>query len=186
MEPQLAFVFGDMVLDAERRELRSGSMLIPIEPQVFDLLEFLIRNRDRVVGRDDLIASIWRGRTVSDSAIAARINAVRRAVGDDGEQQRWIRTVARKGFRFVGDVREDVGSATPSSLAERSHPASSKSGNHVLPDDRRRQPSGGMCRQRYAPRVCSYIAYSSSVRLAEPHPGTAVAFPRRSIPAHSL
>jgi DNA-binding winged helix-turn-helix (wHTH) protein/pimeloyl-ACP methyl ester carboxylesterase len=114
----LAFVFGDMVLDADRRELRSGSMLISIEPQVFDLLEFLIRNRDRVVGRDNLIASIWRGRTVSDSAIAARINAVRRAVGDDGEQQRWIRTIARKGFRFVGDVREDAGSATPSSLAD--------------------------------------------------------------------
>lgn len=101
------FLFADMVLDSERRELRSGSKPTAIEPQVFDLLEFLIRNRDRVVSRDDLLAAVWHGRIVSDSAIAARVNAARRAVGDSGEQQRWIRTVARKGFRFVGDVREE-------------------------------------------------------------------------------
>jgi DNA-binding winged helix-turn-helix (wHTH) protein/pimeloyl-ACP methyl ester carboxylesterase len=114
----LAFLFGDMALDATRRELRTESALVAIEPQVFDLLEFLIRNRDRVVSKDDLIASVWGGRMVSDSAIAARINAARRAVGDDGERQRWIRTVARKGFRFVGDVREERESATLSSSAE--------------------------------------------------------------------
>ena len=104
----MAYLFGHMVLDADRRELRSGSSMIAIEPQVFDLLEFLIRNRDRVVSRDDLLAAVWDGRAVSDSAVAARINAVRRAVGDSGEQQRWIRTIARKGFRFVGDVREQA------------------------------------------------------------------------------
>ena len=90
--------------------MRSGSALIPIEPQVFDILNFLIRNRDRVVSKDDLLTAIWGGRLVSDSAIAARINAARRALGDSGEQQHWIRTIARKGFRFVGDVSEDVGS----------------------------------------------------------------------------
>jgi DNA-binding winged helix-turn-helix (wHTH) protein/pimeloyl-ACP methyl ester carboxylesterase len=100
----MIFVFGDMSLDPERRELRSGSKMVPIEPKVFDLLEFLIRNRDRVVSRDDLVASIWGGCAVSDSAIAVRIHAARCAIGDDGEQQRWIRTVARKGFRFVGEV----------------------------------------------------------------------------------
>jgi DNA-binding winged helix-turn-helix (wHTH) protein len=100
------FCFGNMVLDSERRELRSGSVCVPIEPQVFDLLEFLIRNRDRVVSKDDLVTSVWHRRVVSEAAIAARINAVRRAIGDDGKQQRWIRTIARKGFRFVGDVRE--------------------------------------------------------------------------------
>ena len=105
----MTFLFGDIVLDAERRELRSGGTLIAIEPQVFDLLEFLIRNRDRVVSRDDLLEGVWGGRLVSDSAIGARINAARRVVGDSGEQQRWIRTVARKGFRFVGDVREEPG-----------------------------------------------------------------------------
>ena len=114
----MTFLFGDMVLDAERRELRSGSALIPIEPQVFDILDFLIRNRDRVVSKDDLLTAIWGGRLVSDSAIAARINAARRAVGDSGEQQHWIRTIARKGFRFVGDVSEDVGSRALTSRAK--------------------------------------------------------------------
>ena len=114
----MTFLFGDMVLDSERRELRSGSALIPIEPQVFDILDFLIRNRDRVVSKDDLLTAIWGGRLVSDSAIAARINAARRAVGDSGEQQHWIRTIARKGFRFVGDVSEDVGSRALTSRAK--------------------------------------------------------------------
>ena len=102
------FRFADMVLDPERRELRCGSGLVAIEPRVFDLLEFLIRNRDRVCSRDDLVAAVWHGRVVSESAIAARINAARRAVGDSGEQQRWIRTVARRGFRFVGDVADET------------------------------------------------------------------------------
>jgi DNA-binding winged helix-turn-helix (wHTH) protein len=83
-----------------------------------DILVFLIRNRDRVVSKDDLLTAVWNGRIVSESAIAARINAVRRAVGDDGEQQRWIRTVVRRGFRFVGDVREDAILETPSSSLE--------------------------------------------------------------------
>jgi DNA-binding winged helix-turn-helix (wHTH) protein len=117
------FVFGDLVLDGERRELRSGSKLIAIEPQVFDLLEFLIRNRDRVVSRDDLLAAVWHGRIVSDSAIAARVNAARRTVGDTGEQQRWIRTVARKGFRFVGSVREEAEAETALAGAAARQPA---------------------------------------------------------------
>ncbi len=106
-----------MVLDGTQRELRSGGTLVAIEPQVFDLLEYLIRNRDHVVSKDDLVASVWRGRIVSDSAIAARINAARRVIGDDGEQQRWIRTIARKGFRFVGEVLEEKGTANPPSGA---------------------------------------------------------------------
>ena len=114
----MTFLFGDMVLDSERRELRSGSALIPIEPQVFDILNFLIRNRDRVDSKDDILTAIWGGRLVSDSAIAARINAARRALGDSGEQQHWIRTIARKGFRFVGDVSEDVGSRSLTSGAK--------------------------------------------------------------------
>jgi DNA-binding winged helix-turn-helix (wHTH) protein/pimeloyl-ACP methyl ester carboxylesterase len=113
----MVFIFGNMSLDPERRELRSESMLVPIEPKVFDLLEFLIRNRDHVVSRDELLASTWGGRVVSDSAIAVRVNAARRAIGDDGEQQRWIRTVARRGFRFVGQVREATDPTVPESTA---------------------------------------------------------------------
>ena len=121
------FCFGDMILDGERRELRVGLKWIPIEPQVFDLLDFLIRNRDHVVSKDDLLEAVWRGRIVSESAIAARINAARRAIGDSGEQQRWIRTVARKGFRFVGDVCEQAeagGSRAQTAARQATHHAS--------------------------------------------------------------
>jgi TolB-like protein len=99
-------LFGDCALDAERRELTRGSEVIATGPQVFDLLLYLIRNRERVVSKDDVLDSVWSGRTVSESTLTSHINAVRKAVGDSGEQQRLIRTVARKGFRFVGEVRE--------------------------------------------------------------------------------
>lgn len=102
----MQFIFADHVLDPERRELWRGAEQIVPEPQVFDLLLFLIRNRDRVVSKDDLIADVWGGRIVSDSTLTSRINAARKAIGDSGEDQRLIRTIARKGVRFVADVRE--------------------------------------------------------------------------------
>jgi DNA-binding winged helix-turn-helix (wHTH) protein len=108
------FRFDDFALDVGRRELWRGSTLVPIEPQVFDLLLFLIRHRDRVVGKDDLIDGVWGGRIVSDSTLTSRINAARKAVGDNGEAQRLIRTAARKGIRFVGEVREDAAAAPQS------------------------------------------------------------------------
>ena len=98
------FSFEDFVVDRERGELRSGGTIIPIEPQVFDLLVYLIENRDRVVSKDDLIASVWGGRIVSDSTLDSRINGVRKALGDSGKEQRLIRTAARKGVRFLGEV----------------------------------------------------------------------------------
>ena len=97
--------FADHTLDTDRRELRHGSEPIAVEPQVFDLLNHLIRNRDRVVSKDDLIASVWDGRIVSESTLTSRINAARKAIGDSGEEQKLIRTIARRGFRFVGEVR---------------------------------------------------------------------------------
>jgi len=100
------FVFDDQVLDLDKRELWRGAEAIAVEPQVFDLLVFLLQNRARVVTKDDLIASVWRGRIVSESTLASRINAARKAVGDSGDEQRLIRTVPRKGIRFVGDVNE--------------------------------------------------------------------------------
>lgn len=102
----MLFSFDDFVLDVARRELRSRGKLVAVEPQVFDLLVFLIENRNRVVSRDDLIASVWGGRAVSDSTLDSRINAARRAVGDSGGKQSLIRTVPRKGVRFVGTLRE--------------------------------------------------------------------------------
>jgi TolB-like protein len=98
--------FEDHTLDIDRRELRRGLKRIAIEPQVFDLLVYLVQNRDRVVSKDDLIRAVWNGRIVSDSALSSRITAVRHAIGDSGEQQRLIRTIPRKGFRFVGEASE--------------------------------------------------------------------------------
>jgi len=98
------FSFQNFALDCERRELRAHGAIVPVEPQVFDLLVYLIENRDRVVSKDDLIASVWSGRIVSDSTLDSRINAVRKALGDSGGRQQFVRTIARKGFRFVGEV----------------------------------------------------------------------------------
>jgi TolB-like protein/tetratricopeptide (TPR) repeat protein len=99
------FLFDDHVLDTDRRELHRDLTPIAVEPQVFDLLAYLIQNRYRVVSKDELIAAVWDGRIVSESTLTSRINAARTAVGDTGAEQRLIRTIIRKGFRFVGDVR---------------------------------------------------------------------------------
>jgi TolB-like protein len=107
----LRYRFGHYSIDTDRRELRSGTALVAVEPQVFDILSYLIRNRERVVSRDDLIASIWAGRIVSESALTTRINAARSAIGDNGQDQRLIKTFPRKGIRFVAAVSEQRGQA---------------------------------------------------------------------------
>jgi TolB-like protein len=123
--------FEKCVLDTDRRELRRGESPVSVQPQVFDLLVYLIENRDRVVTKDDLLKVVWNGRIVSESTLISRINAARRAIGDDGDQQRLIRTIARKGVRFVGEVekrqvarslpveRSPAPSATTMALADR-------------------------------------------------------------------
>ena len=109
----MQFLFAGHTLDTDRRELRRGPESIAVEPQVFDLLIFLVENRDRVVSKDDLIASVWGGRIVSDSTLTSRVNAARKAVGDSGEDQKLIRTIARKGLRFVGAVRTQSNNDEP-------------------------------------------------------------------------
>jgi TolB-like protein len=98
------FLFDNHTLDTDTRELRRGDVAIQIQPQVFDLLTYLVQNRERVVTKDDLLAGVWGGRTVADSTLATHINAARKAVGDNGEEQKLIRTIARKGIRFIGEV----------------------------------------------------------------------------------
>jgi TolB-like protein len=102
----LRYLFEDYTLSSERRELHRGTDAVPITPQVFDLLEYLIRNRERVVSKDELISAVWNGRIVSDAALTTRLNAARHAIGDSGEAQRLLKTLPRKGFRFVGSVQE--------------------------------------------------------------------------------
>ena len=105
----MRYLFEDYSLDTDRRELRRGANAVAVEPQVFDLLVHLIRHRDRVVRKDDLLDAVWHRRAISESALFNRINAARCAIGDSGEQQRLIRTLPRRGLRFVGIVQEEHG-----------------------------------------------------------------------------
>ena len=105
----LHYLFEDYALDTDRRELRRGADVIGVAPQVFDLLVFLIRNRERFVSKDELIAAIWDGRVITDTALTTRLYVARSTVGDTGGSQRLIKTLPRKGFRFVGAVREEQG-----------------------------------------------------------------------------
>jgi DNA-binding winged helix-turn-helix (wHTH) protein len=102
----LRYRFEEYAFDTDLRELYRGADVVSIAPQVFDLLDYLIRNRERVVTKDDLINAIWNGRVVSDAALTTRLNATRSAIGDSGEKQRLIKTLPRRGFRFVGMVQE--------------------------------------------------------------------------------
>jgi TolB-like protein/class 3 adenylate cyclase len=104
--------FEEFSLDGHRRELRRGGDIVPVEPKVFDLLMYLIQHRERVVSRDELLDAVWNGRIVSDSALATCINAARMAIGDSGEAQSLIKTLPRRGFRFIGAVRGQKASAT--------------------------------------------------------------------------
>lgn len=101
----MRYLFEEYAFDTDRRELHRGTDAVWITPQVFDLLDYLIRNRERVVSKDDLIKAIWNGRSVSDAALTTRLNAARSAIGDSGEEQRFIKTLPRRGFRFIGQVR---------------------------------------------------------------------------------
>src|SRR6266852_3363303 len=110
--------FGDCEIDLERRELWRAKRAVHVEPQVFDLLVYLVQNRDRVVSKDDVIASVWGGRIVSESTLTSRINAARNAVGDSGRKQLLIRTISRKGLRFIGAVQTQVDDNTPTQATD--------------------------------------------------------------------
>ncbi|MBL8701239.1 MAG: winged helix-turn-helix domain-containing protein [Alphaproteobacteria bacterium] len=112
----MRLVIGDHELDLRRQEIRRAGAAVHAEPQVLDLLVHLIRNRDRVVGKDELIEVIWNGRIVSDAALSSCISAARKAVGDTGERQAMIKTMHRRGFRFVGPV-EEIAEAPPAEAA---------------------------------------------------------------------
>lgn len=96
----------DFVLDTGRYELRRGGAVIRVEPQVFDVLTQLLLNHDRFVSKEELFDSVWGGRFVGEAALTSRIKAARRALGDDGESQRYIRTVRGRGYQFVGTLLE--------------------------------------------------------------------------------
>ena len=105
------FRFTEFEIDVARHELRRAGTIVHIEPQVFDLLVHLIRHRDRIVGKDELFDVIWEGRIVSEATLSSRISAARRVLRDSGNDQSIIRTVYKRGFRFVCDVVEASASA---------------------------------------------------------------------------
>ena len=127
----MRYLFEEYAFDTDRRELHRGTDVVSVAPQVFDLLDYLIRNRERVVSKDDLVNAVWDGRIVSDAALTTRLNAARSAIGDSGEQQRLIKTLPRKGFRFVGAVRE---AQQPAAAAAVDHPEESPKPALALPD----------------------------------------------------
>src|SRR5262249_24705450 len=130
----LRYLFEDCALDTGRRELSRGGKAVAIAPQVFDLLDFLIRNRERVVSKDDLIAAVWEGRIVSDAALTTRLNVARNAIGDSGEEQRLIKTLPRKGVRFIATVRDEPAATDAKPAGETTAPSRS-------PPDRPDKPS---------------------------------------------
>ena len=136
----LLYLFEDYVLDTDRHELRRGSEVVPAEPQVFDVLTYLIENRERVVTREDLLASVWEGRTVSESTLSSRINAARVAVGDSGDEQRLIRTVLRRGFRFVGPVRAENKFAEPLAISRSFDASEAVASPDLMPVERPEVP----------------------------------------------
>ena len=131
----MRYLFEEYAFDTARRELCRGPDVIAITPQVFDLLAYLIRHRERVVTKDDLVGAIWDGRIVSDAALTTRLNAARCAIGDSGAEQRLIKTLPRKGFRFVGQVREgrEVAGPDPDGAPESAPAVPDKPSIAVLP-----------------------------------------------------
>jgi TolB-like protein/Tfp pilus assembly protein PilF len=113
---RVSLVFAGHEVDLRRQELRRAGQIIHVEPQVFDLLVHLVRNRDRVVSKDELLDAIWKGRIVSEAALSSRINAARKAIGDDGDRQVLIKTIHRRGFRFVGTVQEGASEPAEATL----------------------------------------------------------------------
>ena len=167
----MQFVFAGCVLDGDKREFTRHSEPIAMEPQVFDLLLFLLQNRDRVVSRDDLIASVWNGRIVSESTLSTRITAARKAIGDTGEDQILIKTYPRKGIRFVGDLQmvgvsrpneREQGPAAPSSFVQRMPPGSFEWGGHMCLPREVYSVRPGELRFRPAPEAVALTAPSTT------------------------
>jgi DNA-binding winged helix-turn-helix (wHTH) protein len=101
----MIYHFAQFELDIARFELRENGAVHPVEPQVFDLLAYLIEHRERLVLKNELFEKIWVGRVVTDSALTSRIKSARQALGDSGKAQQFIKTIHSKGFRFVAGVR---------------------------------------------------------------------------------
>lgn len=151
--------FGEFVLDLPRYELRRDGVSVRVEPQVFDVLTHLVQHHHRVVTKNELFDTVWGGRFVGEAALTSRIKAVRRALGDDGESQHYIRTVRGRGYQFVGVLAEpEVGpaertvDAVPRGPEMVLHLGDAVARPHRTSPHRLRRPHGhGRARYRVAP-----------------------------------
>src|SRR5215468_8179796 len=100
--------FDDFEVDTDRYEVRRGGEVQPVEPLVFDLIAYFVRNPNRVISRDDVIAEVWQGRAISDATISSCIKSARKALGDSGDSQSYIRTVRGRGFEFRAHVASEA------------------------------------------------------------------------------
>ncbi len=162
MEGRRLVRFDDFVLDADRFELRRNDTVVHVEPKVFDVLEYLIRHRHRVVSKHELLDAIWGGRFVNESALTTRLKAARRALGDDGSTQRTIRTVHGRGYQFVGHVDE---AATPPGATDVPAPNTSQPTGRAAADTPVMSETDSAIRQQI--RYCTAsdgtrIAYATS------------------------
>ncbi len=121
--------FGAYVVDIGAREIRRDGGRVPVEPQVFDVLAVLLRERHRVVAKEELLDEVWGTRMVSESALTTRIKALRRALGDDGQAQATIRTAHGHGFRFVAELADIPAAAPPSTPGP--GPAAERTGDRL-------------------------------------------------------
>ena len=140
--------FDAFVLDTQRYELRSGDDVIRVEPQVFDVLTQLVRNCHRFVSKEELFDSVWGGRFVGEAALTSRIKAARRALGDDGESQRYIRTVRGRGYQFVGTIDTDATPNRPGRLQNRSRRRPASTSRSAVPPTASGWPTGWRGRDR--------------------------------------
>src|SRR5262249_45460195 len=108
----MIYRFGQFELDLATVELRAGGEVVALEPQVFALLVLLVENSERLVSKDEIIEKVWDGRVVSEAAVTSRVKSARKALGDDGRSQKFIKTIHGQGYRFVASARASRSSAT--------------------------------------------------------------------------
>ena len=165
--PVMRYQSENFILDTDDYSLTRNGVKHPVEPQVFDLLVYLIENRNRVVTREELLEQLWAGRIVSDSAINARLKQARKAVGDTGKQQRVIKTLHRRGYQFIAEVVK-----IPNDAQEQKHPASSQASKSGKPSiavlkftNLSNDPEQAYFSDGMATNICSRLSHIPSLQV---------------------
>ena len=159
----MIYRFGSFELDLAKAELRVGREPCPLEPQVFALLAFLVENRERLVSKDEILEKIWDGRVVTDSALTSRVKSARKALGDDGKAQRFIRTVHGQGYRFVAEVRAERQQTSVLSAADIDQESDAPGHAQITDVEPRSQPSIAVLPFRLIGEADGYAAIADAL-----------------------